>query len=57
MKASELIYDWNEVQRSALRTPDAVLLNDESLRDGLQSPSVRDPSIEEKIHILHLMEA
>ncbi len=57
MKASELIYDWNEVQRSARRTPDAVLLNDESLRDGLQSPSVRDPSIEEKIHILHLMEA
>ena len=34
-----------------------VLLNDESLRDGLQSPSVRDPSIEEKIEILHLMEA
>src|SRR5437764_2009787 len=56
MKASELIYDWNQVQRSALRTPDAVLLNDESLRDGLQSPSVRDPSIEEKIHILHLVE-
>ena len=34
-----------------------MLLNDESLRDGLQSPSVRDPSIEEKIEILHLMEA
>jgi len=33
------------------------LLNDETLRDGLQSPSVRDPSIEEKIRILHLMEA
>ncbi|MGC1374173.1 MAG: LeuA family protein, partial [Candidatus Sulfotelmatobacter sp.] len=33
-----------------------VLLNDESLRDGLQSPSVRDPSIGEKIEILHLME-
>ena len=33
-----------------------ALLNDESLRDGLQSPSVRDPSIEEKIEILHLME-
>src|SRR2546425_12266449 len=57
MKASELIYDWNRVQRSALRTPEAVLLNDETLRDGLQSPSVRDPSIEEKLHILHLMEA
>jgi 2-isopropylmalate synthase len=34
-----------------------ALVNDESLRDGLQSPSVRDPSIEEKIEILHLMEA
>ena len=34
-----------------------MLLNDESLRDGLQSPSVRDPSIAEKIEILHLMEA
>ena len=34
----------------------SVLLNDETLRDGLQSPSVRDPSIEEKIRILHLME-
>ena len=33
-----------------------MLLNDESLRDGLQSPSVRDPSIQEKIEILHLME-
>ena len=56
MKISELIYDWNQVQ-SAMPTPGTVLLNDESLRDGLQSPSVRDPSIEEKIHILHLMEA
>ena len=33
-----------------------VLLNDETLRDGLQSPSVRDPSIQEKLSILHLME-
>jgi 2-isopropylmalate synthase len=34
-----------------------VLINDETLRDGLQSPSVRDPSIAEKIEILHLMDA
>ena len=34
-----------------------MLLNDESLRDGLQSPSVRDPTIPEKIKILHLMES
>src|SRR4030067_842527 len=33
-----------------------VELNDETLRDGLQSPSVTDPTIEQKIRILHLME-
>jgi 2-isopropylmalate synthase len=33
------------------------LLNDETLRDGLQSPSVRDPLIQDKIAILHLMES
>ncbi len=32
-------------------------LDDETLRDGLQSPSVRSPSVEHKIAILHLMEA
>src|SRR5882757_10423759 len=40
-----------------LRPAGRVLLNDETLRDGLQSPSVRDPSIAEKIQILHWMEA
>jgi len=34
-----------------------VMLDDETLRDGLQNPSVHDPTIEEKIEILHLMEA
>ncbi len=57
MKATELIYDWNQVHPEALSNSRPILLNDESLRDGLQSPSVRDPSIQEKIHILHLMEA
>jgi isopropylmalate/homocitrate/citramalate synthase len=56
MKPSELIYDWNQAHRASLRPVGPVLLNDETLRDGLQSPSVRDPSIEEKIEILHLME-
>src|SRR5215469_16285646 len=32
-------------------------MNDETLRDGLQNPSVRDPSIGEKIEVLHLMES
>jgi 2-isopropylmalate synthase len=54
MKAS-LIYDWNLVNPPT--RPTAVMLNDETLRDGLQSPSVRTPSIEQKIHLLHLLEA
>ena len=57
MNTSDLIYDWNKNHPPALKPPGPVLLNDESLRDGLQSPSVRDPSIAEKIEILHLMEA
>ena len=48
-----LIHDWN---RTATRSPQAVLLNDETLRDGLQSPSVRCPSIGQKIEILHLID-
>ncbi len=57
MNTSELIYDWNQKGAATLRLAGPVLLNDETLRDGLQSPSVRDPSIAEKIQILHLMEA
>src|SRR5580693_8106707 len=57
MNTSELIYDWNQNHQSGIKLVGPVLLNDESLRDGLQSPSVRDPSIPEKIEILHLMEA
>src|SRR5438309_11294496 len=57
MNTSELIYDWNKNFPASLLPPGPVLINDESLRDGLQSPSVRDPSIPEKIEILHLMEA
>jgi 2-isopropylmalate synthase len=57
VKSSELIHDWNRVGPGSLRPAEPVLLNDETLRDGLQSPSVRDPSIQEKLAILHLMEA
>jgi 2-isopropylmalate synthase len=57
LKTSDLIYDWNRIHPASLRPMGRVLLNDETLRDGLQSPSVRDPSIHEKIEILHLMEA
>ena len=56
LKHSHLIYDWNSLPGGKFKPAGKVLLNDESLRDGLQSPSVRDPSIQEKIKILHLME-
>ena len=48
-----LIHDWNG---TAAATPRAVMLDDETLRDGLQSPSVRCPTIEEKLRILHLID-
>ena len=57
MRPSDLIYDWNQALPAKLLPARPVLLNDETLRDGLQSPSVRDPSIAEKLEILHLMEA
>ena len=56
-EVSDLIYDWNKVYAASMKPAGRVLLNDESLRDGLQSPSVQDPTIEEKIEILHLMES
>jgi isopropylmalate/homocitrate/citramalate synthase len=51
-----LIYDWNSSQGPELTLRGRAMLDDETLRDGLQSPSVLDPPIEKKIQILHLME-
>src|SRR4051794_25212489 len=48
-----LIYDWN---RTDAAKPRVVQLDDETLRDGLQSPSVRCPDIGEKLRILHLID-
>src|SRR5882672_10222005 len=57
MKEDRLIYDWNTAGDFVFPAAGKVTLDDETLRDGLQNPSVHDPSIEEKIKILHLMEA
>jgi len=54
---ANLIYDWNSSRGPEIPAGHRVALNDETLRDGLQNPSVRDPSIAEKIEILHLMES
>ena len=57
MQESELIYDWNQ-SNSAFDWSNAkgIQLNDETLRDGLQNPSVVDPPIGDKIRLLHLMD-
>jgi 2-isopropylmalate synthase len=52
----ELVFDWSEFGPHEFQTPDRVAINDETLRDGLQSPSVTDPPIETKIQIVHLMD-
>ena len=54
---NEYIHDWNLAAAPAIPHGTSVLLNDETLRDGLQNPSVHDPTINEKIEILHLMES
>jgi 2-isopropylmalate synthase len=55
MDDRELIYDWNDAGERWEKPAFRVQLDDETLRDGLQSPSVRSPAIEEKLEILHLM--
>ena len=49
-----LIYDWN-THDGAWKPGKAIEFNDETLRDGLQSPSVCDPPIADKIRMLHFM--
>ncbi len=52
----ELIYDWNTEGNSSPSGLIDIEFDDETLRDGLQSPSVQDPTIGQKKELLHLME-
>ena len=54
-RAEDLIYDWNTVGDD-WRPTEKILLDDETLRDGLQSPSVTDPPLQTKIRLVHLMD-
>src|SRR3989441_5916353 len=52
----DLIYDWNVAAERPVRTGGRKIeFDDETLRDGLQSPSVTDPTLEEKVRILHFI--
>jgi 2-isopropylmalate synthase len=55
MREADLIFDWNPLDGGFDYRAARVELNDETLRDGLQSPSVSDPSMPEKLRLLHLM--
>jgi isopropylmalate/homocitrate/citramalate synthase len=56
MTAGDLIYDWNTVEPSTVRPNRRIGFDDETLRDGLQSPSVCEPPVERKLELLHLMD-
>lgn len=54
MEYHDLIFDWNSDDE--FDWPSARFdLNDETLRDGLQCPSVKDPTMDQKVRLLHLM--
>jgi isopropylmalate/homocitrate/citramalate synthase len=57
VSVSELIYDWNKIEPQLQKPDRHIGFDDETLRDGLQSPSVCEPPVEKKIELLHLMDA
>ena len=48
----EFVYNWNRIKKVAPLSPKPFELYDETLRDGIQSPSVTDPTTEEKIELI-----
>ncbi len=51
-----LIYDWNTTGEAPKKPAGAIQFDDETLRDGLQSPSARDPELADKIALVQLMD-
>lgn len=56
LSEERLVHDWSHPASAAGGRPRLAMLDDETLRDGLQSPSVQDPPLETKVKILHLMD-
>jgi 2-isopropylmalate synthase len=57
LSLEELVYDWNTIDPALIHPNRHIGFDDETLRDGLQSPSVSEPTVEQKIELLHLMDA
>lgn len=53
----DLIHDWNQSGDAPPRPARRIEFDDETLRDGLQSPSVVAPSTGQKLEVLRLMDA
>ncbi|HKX45977.1 MAG TPA: LeuA family protein [Planctomycetota bacterium] len=51
-----LIYDWNAPNGAAARPAALLQFDDETLRDGLQSPTAKDPDLDQKVRLVHLMD-
>jgi len=56
MAQDSWIHDWNDDRFSLPNWREGIEFYDESLRDGIQSPSATDPSIEDKERILALQD-
>tara|TARA_B100000513_G_scaffold66708_2_gene26414 strand:+ start:8495 stop:9754 length:1260 start_codon:yes stop_codon:yes gene_type:complete len=60
MEENDLIFDWNaidyEITREPNNHPHELWFDDETLRDGLQSPSAINPTVEQKIELIDFME-
>ena len=57
LQEKDFIHDWNEQERRGRVFPASFTLHDETLRDGIQSPSVFDPRIEDKIEVVRLLDS
>src|SRR5437773_11868302 len=55
MSVAELVYDWNTIDPALIFPDRHIGFDDETLRDGLQSPSISEPHVEKKLELLHLM--
>lgn len=56
LRPEDIIYDWNTVDRTGPITRDKIYILDETLRDGLQSPSVVNPNLTDKLMLIHTMD-
>lgn len=56
MDREALIHDWNTADEKPQKPAGRIQFDDETLRDGLQSPSARDPEIDDKLALIRLMD-